>query len=135
MDIGIKLKQLRNERGYTLEVLSELLNQNYPGELSFNKGLLSKWENRKTEPRLSSVRMLADFYGISIDELNPDYTSTQSTTKLADIQTDQSILAGEILKMGDNQTIKAIAALIKLEEPDLSTARNVIFALKKHDSS
>ena len=74
MNIGMRLKQLRKNRGYTLEILAELLNKKYPGELSFNKGLLSKWENGRTEPRLSSVRMLADFYNISIDELNPQYT-------------------------------------------------------------
>lgn len=67
--IGSNLRLLRKSRQLTLEELSNQLNQNYPDTLNFNKGKLSKWENNKEEPKLSSVRILADFYNVTVDDL------------------------------------------------------------------
>lgn len=67
--IGESLKKLRLSKKLTLEKLAELLNARYPGTVNFNKGKLSKWENEKEEPKLSSIRIMADFYNISIDDL------------------------------------------------------------------
>lgn len=67
--IGESLKKLRLSKKLTLEKLAELLNTRYPGTVNFNKGKLSKWENEKEEPKLSSIRIMADFYNISIDDL------------------------------------------------------------------
>ncbi len=52
----------------TLDDLATKLNELYPHTINFNKGKLSKWENDKEEPKLSSIRILADYYGISIDD-------------------------------------------------------------------
>lgn len=67
--LGNKLKQLRISRHLTLEQLANSLNNQYPQTVNFNKGKLSKWENNREEPKLSSIRILADFYGITIDDL------------------------------------------------------------------
>lgn len=67
--IGPNLKLLRKSRNLTLEDLSNQLNQSYPDTLNFNKGKLSKWENGKEEPKLSSVRILADFYEVTVDDI------------------------------------------------------------------
>lgn len=67
--IGNKLKELRLNKKFTLEELANKLNELYPHTVNFNKGKLSKWENGKEEPKLSSVRILADYYNISIDSL------------------------------------------------------------------
>ncbi|HFE9853031.1 TPA: helix-turn-helix domain-containing protein, partial [Enterococcus faecalis] len=67
--IGANLKKLRLSKKLTLEKLAELLNIRYPETVNFNKGKLSKWENEKEEPKLSSIRIMADFYNISIDDL------------------------------------------------------------------
>jgi len=74
--IGDKLKRIRQERNLTLDQLSDLLNEHYNGAFSFSKGKLSKWENGKEEPRLSSIKMLTDFYGMNIDEL---YTTNKKS--------------------------------------------------------
>lgn len=66
--IGDKLKQLRIERHLTLEDLAKQLNEKYPDTAKFSKGKLSKWENNKEEPKLSSARILADFYNLKIDD-------------------------------------------------------------------
>lgn len=67
--LGRNLKQLRVSRHLTLEQLANSLNNQYPQTVNFNKGKLSKWENNREEPKLSSIRILADFYGITIDDL------------------------------------------------------------------
>lgn len=70
--IGTKMKTLRLERHLTLDELANILNNRYPDTVNFNKGKLSKWENGKEEPKLSSIRILADFYGIKIDDFYSD---------------------------------------------------------------
>ncbi|KLL45461.1 repressor [Streptococcus agalactiae] len=65
--IGQKIKQLRRQHHLTLDELAKKLNTNYPDTFNFNKGRLSKWENNKDEPRLSSIVILADFFGVTVD--------------------------------------------------------------------
>lgn len=68
--IGDKIKELRKSHKLTLEELAENLNKKYPDTINFNKGKISKWENNKEEPRLSSVKILADFFSVSLDYFN-----------------------------------------------------------------
>jgi repressor LexA len=65
--LGNKMKRLRLSNKLTLDELATKLNERYPGTVNFNKGKLSKWENGKEEPKLSSMRILSDFYNTSID--------------------------------------------------------------------
>lgn len=67
--LGENIRRLRNEKNLTLDQLASELNNKYPDTLFFNKGKLSKWENDKEEPKLSSARILADYFGVSIDNL------------------------------------------------------------------
>lgn len=67
--IGNNIRELRKSRGLTLEELSNELNRKYPNTLNFNKGKLSKWENNKEEPKLSSVRIIADYFEVTVDDL------------------------------------------------------------------
>lgn len=69
MNIGKNLKSIRLSRNLTLEQLANDLTDEYPEGINFNKGKLSKWENNKEEPMLSSLKYLADYYGITVDEL------------------------------------------------------------------
>lgn len=65
--IGYILKSLRKNKGLTLAELAELLNQRYPGTVKFNKSKLSKWENEKEEPRLQSIKLIADYFNVTVD--------------------------------------------------------------------
>lgn len=65
--IGQKLKLLRKDRHLTLDELANKLNEQYPNTFNFNKGRLSRWENNKDEPRLSSIIILADFFDVPVD--------------------------------------------------------------------
>lgn len=68
--IGKKIKELRKSHNLTLEELADILNKEYPDTINFNKGKISKWENDREEPRLSSVKILADFFDVPLDYFN-----------------------------------------------------------------
>lgn len=67
--IGDNIRSLRNSRNLTMQELSDRLNKQYPDTLNFNKGKLSKWENNHEEPKLSSVRIIADYFNVTVDDL------------------------------------------------------------------
>ncbi|MCY7144232.1 XRE family transcriptional regulator [Streptococcus gordonii] len=80
--IGSKIRELRKKNNLTLDELEKRLNAKYPNTVNFNKGKLSKWENNKDEPRLGSVAILADFFGVSVDyfmdkQINNDKSKIQ----------------------------------------------------------
>lgn len=68
--IGNKIKELRKSHNLTLEELADILNKEYPNTINFNKGKISKWENDREEPRLSSVKILADYFDVPLDYFN-----------------------------------------------------------------
>lgn len=68
--IGSKIRELRKKHSLTLDELANNLNNRYPETMNFNKGKISKWENDKEEPRLSSVKILADYFDVPLDYFN-----------------------------------------------------------------
>ena len=58
---GEHLKELRTERGIGQVELA--------AKIQASKGIISLWENGKREPTLSYLIALAEFFGISLDEL------------------------------------------------------------------
>ena len=68
--IGKKIKELRKSHNLTLQELADILNKEYPDTINFNKGKISKWENDREEPRLSSVKILADYFDVPLDYFN-----------------------------------------------------------------
>ena len=68
--IGNKIRELRKKHSLTLDELANNLNNRYPDTMNFNKGKISKWENDKEEPRLSSVKILADYVDVPLDYFN-----------------------------------------------------------------
>lgn len=64
---GNSLREVRKNRGYTLEELSDLYNSTY--DAGMNKGTLSKYENNKQEPMISVVANLASLLKVPVDFL------------------------------------------------------------------
>lgn len=58
---GEQLKRLRKEYKVTQQELAKALN--------IRQQSISQWENDTSEPLLSNAIKLADFYGISLDDL------------------------------------------------------------------
>lgn len=65
---GMKIKQLRKDKGLTQEELIYIINTNY--DRSISKSMISKWENDKETPaKFSDVAALSDFFGVTADYL------------------------------------------------------------------
>lgn len=58
---GTRFKQLREEKGLTLEQVGK--------ELGFIKQTISKYEKNESEPAYSDLVRIANFFGVSIDYL------------------------------------------------------------------
>ncbi|MDE7216130.1 MAG: helix-turn-helix domain-containing protein [Clostridia bacterium] len=58
---GELLKEIRLERGKTLKEIEEAT--------GISNSNLSRWENNKVIPSILFCEQLADYYGISLDEL------------------------------------------------------------------
>lgn len=61
MDFCVKLQQLRKEKGMTQEQLAK--------ELFVSRTAISKWESGRGYPSIDSLKLIADFFGITVDEL------------------------------------------------------------------
>ena len=62
--MGVRLKELRQEKGITLTKLSKILKEKY--DISVSNSQLMYYEKGKSEPRNKQVwRKLADYFGVS----------------------------------------------------------------------
>lgn len=61
MNIGTKIKELRKQRGITQEQLANSIG------ISFQA--VSKWENNLALPDISLAPILANYFGVSMDDL------------------------------------------------------------------
>jgi orotate phosphoribosyltransferase len=91
MTIGKKIKLLRTNKGLTQEQLAE--------QLHISGQAVSKWENETSTPDIKMLPILADYFGITIDELM-DYKLNALTDRERFIK----FMAGNgILTFGDYQ--------------------------------
>ncbi|MBQ7921817.1 MAG: helix-turn-helix transcriptional regulator [Clostridia bacterium] len=61
MNLGTKIRELRKMRNLTQEELAEKLN--------ISNQAVSKWENGTCYPDMAQIPVLANFFGVSLDEL------------------------------------------------------------------
>jgi len=61
MEFNKKLQELRKQKGLTQEELAELL--------FVSRTAVSKWESGRGYPTIDSLKQIAKFYGITVDEL------------------------------------------------------------------
>lgn len=66
-DLGKLLKELRIKNELTQEELANKLNELY--NIKLNKGMISKWESNKSEPRFEYVKYMSKLYNVSLDYL------------------------------------------------------------------
>lgn len=64
MTFGEKLKKLRSERNLTQEDVAE--------KIFVTRAAISKWETDKGYPGIDSLRLLAQYFGVTVDELISD---------------------------------------------------------------
>lgn len=63
-----RLKELRTQKGYSMDRLVELYNSKYDAKM--NKSTLSRYENGLQEPIYTVVVNLANFFDVSVDYLS-----------------------------------------------------------------
>lgn len=56
---GEKLRELRKERGITIEELAEAIH--------FSKSSINYWENDKMDPSITALRAICDYFDVSAD--------------------------------------------------------------------
>ncbi|MBQ8448753.1 MAG: helix-turn-helix transcriptional regulator, partial [Clostridia bacterium] len=61
MEFSEKLKQLRSEKGISQAKLA--------ADIHISRSAVAKWENGLGLPNDESIKLLADYFGITIDEL------------------------------------------------------------------
>lgn len=59
--IGENIKRLRRSRGMTQEQLAEILN--------ISNAAISKWERGDSFPDITMLFPIADYFGVTVDEL------------------------------------------------------------------
>ena len=61
MEFNIKLQELRKQKGLTQEALAEAL--------FVSRTAISKWESGRGYPNIESLKAIAKFFGVTVDEL------------------------------------------------------------------
>ncbi len=71
MNIGSKIRNARNEAGYTQEQAAEALR--------VSRQTISNWENEKSYPDIVSVIRMSDLYNVSLDHLLKEEKEVKDT--------------------------------------------------------
>jgi len=78
MELGEKLQKMRKQRGITQEQLAD--------SLFVSRAAVSKWESGRGYPNIDSLKALAQYFGVTIDELLcadavPDFSEEEKGAK------------------------------------------------------
>lgn len=68
VNLGARLKQLRESKGLTMEQLAFEINQT-DEKLNANKSMISKWENNKISPKNMYLSAYVKIFNISLNHL------------------------------------------------------------------
>ena len=68
-DIGNRIKELRNERDLTIEMVVADMNRKFNFDPPYHKSMISSWENQKSEPTLENAKYLSLYFDVSLDYL------------------------------------------------------------------
>lgn len=114
--LGEKLKELRTDRGLTMDELVHEMNTKYSTKI--NKGMVSKWENNKGEPRLEHGKFLADFYGVSLDYIIGLVKDRHNYYKNEEIETIAAHNDGPPLTEEEQEKVREFARFLKSQKKD-----------------
>ena len=104
MNIGHKIQELRKQKGITQEELA--------AELGVTAAAVSKWENGYTLPDILMLCALADFFGITTDEL----LGRNKQTQYAVIVANEEALGNKIQEMAARFGIETLQICTQFED-------------------
>lgn len=133
---GKRLKAAREAKGLTMDGLADLYKKKFP-DTGLNKGTLSKYENEKQEPMVSTVSKLAEILEVSTDYLTGKSNNPGAlhNVEVRDEQNNLVVLDEETRNIIDNlrsrPDMKMLFSVSKDATPDdIITAVKIIEALK-----
>lgn len=89
MELGKKIKHLRFQAGLTQEQLAE--------KLGIRAQSVSKWENAVAMPDIAALPLLAEIFGVSIDDLF-DVTTEQRLNRIENRMDAEEELPSDIFR-------------------------------------
>lgn len=120
---GQRLKELRTQKGYSMDKLVELYNSKYDAKM--NKSTLSRYENGLQEPIYTVVVNLADFFNVTIDYLSGGQDDDVGMIRHKKNDTITDI----ILKLrSDSELLEMTAELCKLTPEQRAAVQSVLSA-------
>lgn len=78
MSLSENLKRLRNHRGLTQEEVSKYL--------KMNRATYAHYETGRREPDVATLKLLADFFNVTTDELLSEYSPDENGPDNSDIR-------------------------------------------------
>lgn len=125
--MGVRLKELRKEKGISLIKLSEILKEKY--DISVSTSQLMYYEKERSEPRNKQVwKKLADYFGVSEAYLL-GYSSVKNETDIKVAVLDETIEKLCVIK--DNMILAESYGIPNLLDLGLVTAIAAIESFKK----
>ena len=122
MEFSEKLRQLRNEKGISQTKLAT--------DIHISRSAVAKWENGLGLPNDDSLKMLADYFGISIDELTPKKSSEEIfVSKNKTIDQQKKVIIGFTAGCGLGLFILGFIFIEPLRERLIQLGLGVICAL------
>ena len=67
--IGKRIKELRDERDISMDMLVADMNSRYELSKPLNKSMVSRWESGFNEPTLDNAKYLSMYFDVSLDYL------------------------------------------------------------------
>ena len=130
MDLGAKLKKLRNDKCLTMEELSEIFNKNYNANIS--KSMISRWENNKRIISTQNANIYSKYFNVSLDYIIETISNLEEKQKLNKYNTKK---LGKILSPSSDiyyqDFNENILELVKFSEIGISQTREIIDLLCK----
>ena len=125
--MGVRLKELRQEKGMSLTKLSEILEEKYG--ISVSNSQLMYYEKGKSEPRNKQVwEKLADYFGVSEAYLL-GYSSVKNESDIKVAVLDETLKKLHVIK--DNMILRESDEGPNLLELGLGTAIVAIESFKR----
>ena len=93
MEIGNKIRKLRQNKGITQEILAQALGVSYQA--------VSRWENNLTMPDISLLPDISVYFGISIDELF-EMSSDKHLERIENMLSDRETLTNREFKEAED---------------------------------
>ena len=111
----MKLKELRKNMKITQKEVAT--------QLGVSIQAYSSWETEKTEPSNEMLKKLADFFGVSIDELFTDESYSQQTIKFFANTPRERELLRLYRKLNDAEQINVLSFILGMVSANESYAR------------